>query len=59
MIIAIKTTEDKIHYKINHEDRSTTNDELCRAIAHLEVVKQELLKSIDYDYEITEDHKEE
>lgn len=58
MIIAIKTTEDKVHYEINHEDRQTTNDELCRAIAHLDVVKQELLKNIDYDYEVTENKEE-
>ncbi len=59
MIIAIRTTEEIVNYRINDEGRQTTNDEICKAITHLEVVKKELLNRLSYDYEIVEENKEE
>lgn len=58
MIIVIRTTEDTVNYRINDEGKKPTNDEICRGIAHLEVVKQELLGRLSYDYEITENREE-
>ena len=51
MIILIKTTADNIEYGIKDPEGST-NDEICRAIAHLDIIKDELKNLIDFDYEI-------
>lgn len=55
MIIVIKTTGNQVTYQINDGDKKPTNDELCRAITHLEIIKQELLKRIDYDFEVVKE----
>lgn len=50
MKIAIITEKESIDYSIKFD--GATNDGLCRAIANLEVIKEELLGALSYDYEI-------
>lgn len=54
MRIIIHSTEDTIEYRItNHKGAS--NDQICRAITHLELIKKELLALLKYDYQIFEE----
>ena len=58
MNITINTTEDGAEYNIVKLE-TATNDELSRAIAYLELIKQELIGTFNFDYEIEQDLDEE
>ena len=51
MKITITTTIDGINYCLN-EHEETSNDEICRAMAHLDIIKLELMEMLKFDYEV-------
>lgn len=57
MIIGIQTDEDSVSYKIKDIDNAS-NDEICRAITHLELIKQELLGTLNFDFEVVENNED-
>ena len=53
MEIRIITSEEGIEYGISSR-KDTSNDEITRAIAYLEIIKTELLQELNHDYEVFE-----
>ena len=54
MLITINTDLDRIDYSIKYLE-NPTNDEIARAIAHMEIIKLQLIKQLNFEYEVFKD----
>ncbi|MCK4522465.1 MAG: hypothetical protein KAU20_07870 [Nanoarchaeota archaeon] len=54
MEIIITTDKDSVEFNISR-GKETSNDEITRAVAYLEIIKQDLLQELKHDYEVFEE----